>query len=362
MAKILISGYYGFDNAGDDSVLFGIISSLTKNDTSLEFSVLSNSPDKTINKFGVSAYNRWNLWDILHQIRKHDLLVMGGGSLLQDATSPRSVFYYLGIVMVAKLYRKPVVFYAQGIGPINKSISKRLIRYIVSKVDVITVRDYESGEDLKRIGVHKTPIVTADPAVTIPASSIDLEIGKEILSQLNLTGQRTIAISVRHWKKEDHYKKVLAEVADYFTKQGWSILFIPMQYPADVSSSKEIIKLMNHSAYVVDRPLDFKEIMSLIGNTRLILGMRLHSIIFAAVMNRPFVGISYDPKLDRFVERVDMATAGHIKDLQAEKIIENIQYTLDHEDQIKIDLADSMTKIISKAEQNSQLTIEQLNK
>lgn len=361
MAKILISGYYGFDNAGDDSVLFGIISSLMLKDSTLEFSVLSNKPDKTNRMFGVSSYNRWNLLEVMRQIKKHDLLVMGGGSLLQDATSPRSVFYYLGIVMFAKVLRKPVVFYAQGIGPINKSISRRLIRRIVNKVDVISVRDYESGEDLKRIGVQKEPIyITADPAVTIQPSSINLEIGQTILEELNLSPEKTIAISVRYWKKEDHYKRVLADVADHYIRLGWNVLFIPMQYPADVSPCKDIINIMSETAHVIDRPLDFKEIISIIGNTRLVLGMRLHSIILAAVMNTPFVAISYDQKVDRFVERINMTSAGHIKDLQVGHVIKCIDQTLGNEEAVKKLLADNMEEIIKKAEQSSQLTLDQL--
>src|SRR5690606_41717164 len=101
MGKILISGYYGFDNAGDDSVLYGIINSLQKHDASLQFSVLSNQPEKTEQMFGIAAYNRWNDIEVIGQLKKHDLLLMRGGSLLQDATSPRSALCYLGTGVVA---------------------------------------------------------------------------------------------------------------------------------------------------------------------------------------------------------------------------------------------------------------------
>lgn len=120
MTRILISGYYGFDNAGDDSVLFGIIGSLKKQIPNVELAVLSNTPEDTQRLFGISSFNRWKIGTIIQEIKKSDLLIMGGGSLLQDATSPRSVIYYLGIAMIAKILRKPVIFYAQGIGPITK--------------------------------------------------------------------------------------------------------------------------------------------------------------------------------------------------------------------------------------------------
>lgn len=361
MAKILISGYYGFDNAGDDSVLYGIVSSLRKKDNTLQFSVLSNRPEKTEQTFGIKAFNRWSIIEVLRQLKNHDLLVMGGGSLLQDATSPRSVVYYLGTVLAAKLFGKPVVFYAQGIGPIEKSFSKRLIKFIVNKVDVITVRDFGSGEDLKRFGVIKTPIfVTADPAVTIPAESIDLNIGKKLLTTLAINPKETMAISVRSWKKEENYLAQLAEVADHYASKGWKILFIPMQYPEDITACRDIMKRMTKPAYIIEQQLNFKEIMSVIGNIRFVLGMRLHSIILAAVMNVPFVGISYDPKIDRFVERVNMHSAGHISNLHTQKVIERIDYTLQHEAQIKAVIAKSMSNIIVEAQRSSQLTIEQL--
>lgn len=361
MAKILISGYYGFDNAGDDSVLYGIITSLQKKDPTLELGVLSNQPEKTKSTFGIAAYNRWKISEVLKRIKEYDLLLMGGGSLLQDATSPRSVVYYLGIVLVAKMFKKPVVFYAQGVGPIRQTFSKKLIHMIVNRVNVITVRDYESGEDLKQFGVTKAPIiVTADPAVTIPPESIDLTIGRDILSALQVSLTKTIAISVRTWKKELHYKSVLAQVADHYASQGWNILFLPMQYPADLAPSQEIMSMMKHKASLIDKPINFKEIMSIIGNVELVLGMRLHSIILAAVMSVPFVGVSYDPKIERFIERLEMYSAGHIKDIDPQKVIHYIDETLENKEATKELLAAKMKEIIRQAQQSSQLTVDQL--
>lgn len=360
MSKILISGYYGFQNAGDDSVLYGIITSLQKRDPSIKLSVLSNHPEKTESMFNVSSYDRWNLFEVIKRIREHDLLLMGGGSLLQDATSPRSVLYYLGLVMVAKIFRKPVVFYAQGIGPINKSYSKKLIKYIVNKVDVITVRDTESGEDLKLFGVNAPIIVTADPAVLIQPSNIDMNIGKKLLDSLQIDGEKTIAISVRSWKKERRYLEQIAFVADHYANLGWNILFIAMQHPDDIKTCHKIIDKMTNNASIINEKLNFKEIMSLIGNVRFVLGMRLHSIIFAAVMNVPFVGLSYDPKIDRFVKRVSMYSAGHITNLNTEKIIEYVDETLENENEVKNTISENMSTIISEAETSSSLTIEKL--
>jgi polysaccharide pyruvyl transferase CsaB len=363
MARILISGYYGFDNAGDDTVLYGIISSLTKHIPSAELAVLSNTPSETEELFGIPAFNRWRMSAIINQLQKSDLLVMGGGSLLQDATSPRSVIYYLGIVMMAKMLGKPVIFYAQGIGPISRGISKRLIRMIVNRVDIITVRDEQSGEDLKSFGVTQAPIyVTADPAVTINPGQIDISYGQRVIQKYKPgTTKPIMTISVRAWKNEQRYKETIAQFADEALRRGWEVFFLPMQNPADLAPSQDIVKLMREpGAVVIEEKMNFKQIFSFIGASGFVLGMRLHSVILAAVMNVPFAGISYDPKMDRFVQRLGMTSAGHINDLQYESLLENVEPLLRDLSGTRQKIKHHLGELVREAEKSSLLAVELL--
>ncbi|MBN6186611.1 polysaccharide pyruvyl transferase CsaB [Aneurinibacillus sp. BA2021] len=365
MARILISGYYGFDNAGDDTVLYGIISSLTKHIPGVELAVLSNTPAETQTLFGIPAYNRWRMGSIITQLQQSDLLVMGGGSLLQDATSPRSVIYYLGIVMIAKMLGKPVIFYAQGIGPITSTISKQLIRRIVNRVDVITVRDEQSGADLQSFGVHKAPIyVTADPAITINPSQVDITFGQSIIQKYKPgTTKPIMAISVRAWKQEQHYKSVIARFADEALRRGWEVFFLPMQNPADLAPSLDIVEQMTESgAVVIEEKMNFKQIFSFIGASQFVLGMRLHSVILAAVMGIPFAGISYDPKMDRFVQRLGMTSAGHIKDMQYESLLAHIEPLLADLPGTREKIRHNIGSLIADAEKSSRLAVELLER
>lgn len=356
MSKVLISGYYGFDNAGDDTVLFGIISSLQKLYPAIQISVLSNKPKETTALFGIPAYNRWRFTEIMKQLRKTDLLLMGGGSLLQDATSPRSVMYYLSIVTMAKFLKKPVIFYAQGFGPISHPISKVLIKSIVNKVDVITVRDQGSADDMKQLGVTRPIHITADPAVTIRPEDIDLGLSHHRLIQ---NGKRSMAISIRKWKNEENYKKVIAKMADEMIEKGWNVYFLPMQYPADVAPSQEIIHHMTRpGAVLLNDKMNFHEIISFIGNMDFILGMRLHSIIIAAVMGVPFVGVSYDPKIDRFIERVQMDSAGSIQTLTYEALSEKVNQNLLSIEEVTCRLTSEVTELTAQAEQSSLLAVD----
>ncbi|MFY0543737.1 polysaccharide pyruvyl transferase CsaB [Brevibacillus sp. H7] len=363
MSRILISGYYGFNNAGDDVVLYGIISSLRREQPNISLAVLSNQPERTEALFGIPAYNRWSLSTIIRELKRSDLLVMGGGTLMQDVTSPRSVLYYLGIVMIAKLLRKPVVFYAQGFGPILKPLSRRMIKQVVNHVDVITVRDYESGEDFKACGVHKAPLyVTADPALTIHPDDVSDEQGKRLLSGLfDDLSRPLVAISVRDWKQEQQFKQAIADAADSFIENGWNVLFLPMHYPSDLAPSQQIMALMKQpGAKLLEQPVSFHEIMSVLKQCTYVVGMRLHSLILACMLKIPFTGISYDPKIDRFVERAGMPCAGHIRDLNRTALLSLLKKHLDNLPQEKQVIEERSRLLAREAARSSELVLQAL--
>ncbi|MBQ1603097.1 MAG: polysaccharide pyruvyl transferase family protein, partial [Oscillospiraceae bacterium] len=112
MVNILISGYYGFDNIGDESILRTVINSLRARVPDCHLTVLSHNPAATREKYGVDAVDRMSLREIVREIRRCDLLISGGGSLLQDVTSSKSIHYYLTIIRLAKLYGKKVFIYS----------------------------------------------------------------------------------------------------------------------------------------------------------------------------------------------------------------------------------------------------------
>lgn len=365
MSRILISGYYGFNNAGDDVVLYGIISALRREQPNISLAVLSNQPDRTTSLFGIPAYNRWSLPVIMRELMKSDMLVMGGGTLMQDVTSPRSVLYYLGIVTIAKMLGKPVVFYAQGFGPILKRISRTLIKRVVNRVDVITVRDYESGDDFKACGVTKAPIyVTADPAMTISPSDVSDERGQELLRGLfpDLT-KPLVAISVRDWKQEQAFKQVIARASDMFVEKGWNVLFLPMHFPSDLAPSREIIGMMRSAgAQLLDASVTFHDIMSVLKQCDYVVGMRLHSLILACMLQRPFTGISYDPKIDRFVERAGMPSAGHITQLDESFLLPLLEERISQLDREREIIREHSRILAQEASKSSELVLKALRR
>lgn len=363
MPRILISGYYGFDNLGDDTVLFGIMSSIRKHHPDAELVVLSNQPARTKALFGIEAVNRWNFMTIFKEITRCDMLVMGGGSLLQDVTGGRSILYYLGIARLTQLLGKPIVFYGQGVGPISKPLSEKLIRQVVNDVDVITVRDAKSREDLLSYGVEKPEIhVTADPAFAINPDLFSYDAGARLLMEFGVRSkymggdQKVVGIAIRNWATSHPFHEILAKNADDLVRAGWRVVFIPMQYPSDVGASQRVLSHMKERAVLLNRQFSFRDIANVIANTDLIIGMRLHSLILAAHCDVPFVSLSYDPKIDRFVQRVGYnQEIDSVNDVTYERLHARIEDSINNLDQYRDMMKPHVEELRREAELSGQL-------
>ncbi|BEU87895.1 polysaccharide pyruvyl transferase CsaB [Selenomonas sp. TAMA-11512] len=315
MKNIVISGYYGSKNAGDEAMLAAMIEVLSDLDPKLHIKVISANPVDTKRRHGVESIPWLSLLRIWKALGEADLLLSGGGSLLQNVTSKRSLYYYLSIIFMAQLRSVPVMLYAQGIGPILGFAARKIMQKLCNRSALITVRDQGSLSELLELGIDKPPIeATADPVLAI--HPVTKDIGHEILKWNNADGIRpVIGISVREWKGWKHYKEMLAKAADQMVHElGARVVFLPMQYPEDVKVAQLIHDMMQEDSIVLDAEYTTSELLSIVGNMDLLVSIRLHALIFAGVMGVPMVGLSYDPKIDRFLSSVGEHAVG---DLQA---------------------------------------------
>lgn len=316
MAKVVLSGYYGFNNLGDEAVLFSILKTLRDLRLGLRIEVLSNRPEETAEIYKVTVANRWKLMDIYRALKEADMLISGGGSLLQDVTGLKSLIYYLGVIGLARLLGKPVFFYAQGIGPVNSKLGRLLMRLVVNRVNYITVRDESSRQDLADMKITRPRVtVTADPVLGLEQKFIDEKIGGQILQEAGLDlsiERKLVGVSVREWQGLTAYKEMLGEVCDKLARLGYQVVFLPMHYPDDLETSREIVSRMEQPAVVLSGQYSVIEMASLIANMDLLIGMRLHALILAAVMHVPPVALSYDPKIDRFMDLLGRKAAADV--------------------------------------------------
>lgn len=308
---IVLSGYFGFDNVGDEAILFSMIHALRKIDPQIKLTVLSNQPEKTANTYDVEAVNRWNMKEIIQLIKNSDGLISGGGSLLQDATGWKTIPYYISMMKIAKWHKKPVFIYAQGMGPITGKFNRWLTKQSLNKVDAITLRDEASKKLLEELGVHKVMNIVPDPVTGLDTTGFT----NDWIENLDTT-RPIIAVSVREWAlaktETSHFKVEIALALDELVRLGNQIVFVPMHGEHDLRASEKTALHMKETSKIAPADASIEEKIALIGRADVLIGMRLHALIFAATTATPFIAISYDPKIDAFAAISEQTLIGHV--------------------------------------------------
>lgn len=282
MRKILLSGYYGFNNLGDEALLQGLLTALSPKH---DLTILSAQPAQSRTLHQHKARHRYTA--LLPALWQHDVLISGGGSLLQDKTSRRSLQYYLGVIRLAKWLGKKVIVYGQSIGPLSEWGQQQLVKVLQ---DVpIAVRDKASQRLLASWGIEA--MLCADAALLLAPSMV---------------------------KKAEAEKKqskniILIPRAGY-PELSQSLIALAQNYPADYSimplqpheDAQEMARIqaaLPRAAYLhVIQP---KAALEQLQRASFVFSGRLHGAILAAVAERPFAAFAYDPKVQAFCDEAD---------------------------------------------------------
>lgn len=332
---IVVSGYYGFRNSGDEAVLQSILSALEEEGRAagivIKPVVLSIDPEWTSRTYGVKAVHRMKLAEVRNAIKNSDGLISGGGSLLQDATGLGSIPYYLGILKLAQWMGKPTFIYAQGIGPVNRKLFRPFIASVFRRCEYISVRDSESAALLHSMGVARDGI----QVVPDPVMGLALPEGEAAGAATGSEELPVVGVSVRFWNADRSELAKLAEgLASLCRRCAVHIRFLPFHVPGDDEASRFVIEQMGNvaefgcavsTAAETEHPY---EMLREVSRCRLLIGMRLHSLIYAASQEVPLLGISYDPKIDHFLSRLASVPVGSSAELdprivtsQAERLL-----------------------------------------
>jgi len=305
--RILISGYYGCGNLGDEAILAGITQGLKRLLPQVELVVLSGAPAETAKQYGVTAFPRTAWGEIRREMGRVDLFISGGGGLLQDVTSWRSPFYYLGLIWLAKRRGLKTAVIFQGIGPLRRPWLKKLTGKILRRVDLIAVRDEASAQALVAMGLPADKIQVGVDAVWL--------LSPEGEAPTLARPQPKIGIFLRPLpgKKVEETPELWHAISqgleEFLDTQGGSGIFVPMQKPEDITAAEAVRRQLSVESQLRVEDFSPPEMLQLIGQFDLVLGMRLHSLIFAARQGVPPVGISYDPKVDAALAQMGLAPA-----------------------------------------------------
>ena len=326
----------------------------------IEITVFSASPKDTANLYKVRALPRTLIPHVARALKECDLLISGGGSLIQDATSFRSLSYYLSVIALAKLYRRKVMVLGQGIGPLRRRISRRLAGKVLSKTDLITVRDVQSAGLLRQMGVCRPPVeVTADPTFLLQPCSAAESAG--LMSEAGLSeNDDVIAVSLRRWPEtpeiEEAAAKSLAELAQTLPAK---LLLVAMQSPDDELLARQV-KATVGEAVVQPAPWTAEQLLGVLSRCRLVVGMRLHALVFAAAVGIPCLGISYDPKVEQFLAATGQKGTS-LGETVSGHLAERVMDAWDARDALASRLAETVPAMRDAAAENIRLAAELLD-
>ena len=361
--NVVMSGYYGFSNTGDDAILESISRGVRQVSDEVELTVLSKDPALTRKQYGLNAVSRFNFFKVIAALKKSDVLLSGGGSLLQDTTSTRSLVYYLSIMDLAKLMGKPVMLYANGIGPVRKAGNRSKVKKAVQAAAAVTLRDHSSAQELRAMGVDRPDLyVTADPVFRMESAAPRR--ADELIAGTGLAqGKPFAAVSVRDWEAAGGFPEELAKVCDHLRRcHGMEILFLLMQPGVDRGATDRVRKAMKEPSCLLEQPCSPGEMMAVLGRAKVCLAMRLHTLIFAARMADPTIGLVYDPKVESFLEELGLPSAGHVENFDAAHAVALTDALMTDYDETLNRLRERSEAMSAAAGENERLLLELLKK
>lgn len=307
---VLIAGYYGAGNTGDEAILSGMLTAL-REEGIRDITVLSRNPAETRELHGVDSIfcgrRLKGLGAVYRCLHSSRLLILGGGGLLQDH-SARVVPYWLSRVALALAAGTPVMYYAQGIGPLETEKARKLVARLSNRVKYITLRDEASLCLLRDLGVERASMeVTADPALGIRIKSDGAGLLKKAGVDLK-DGKLKIAVSLRSWQGEEEYLPVLTRALQELHRQlPVQFIFFPFQYGCDEEVSLQVLQAAGGAEDCIVKGRHTPEqVAAMLKEMDGVIAMRLHGVILSALSCVPAFGLIYDPKVKSFMERAGL--------------------------------------------------------
>ena len=302
----LVCGAYGRGNAGDDAILEAIVTELRQIDPDLPVWVLSRRPEETRRTYRVNSIYTFAFPRFLRRMCKTRLYINGGGSLMQDVTSHRSLWFYLFTISAAKRLGNRVLMYGCGIGPIHSPSNRRLAaRVLQNRVDAITLRDTHSSAELADMGVTRPEIIlSADPTVILPAAPGAVVDG--LMESLGLDPRgRYIGFTLRPWPGFEDKAALFGQAADYaYETYGLTPVFLPIEKRLDVASAQLAARHMKAPRHILEDTGSSDHTIGLLSRMQVVVSMRLHALVFAAGQGVPLVGVVYDQKISSFLSYI----------------------------------------------------------
>jgi polysaccharide pyruvyl transferase CsaB len=304
LTRAILCGYYGMGNAGDEALLVSLLQMLPE---SVEPIVLSGNPQATKKSYGVASCDRKSTFALLKVLSQSDVFIWGGGSLMQDSTSLASPIYYAGLMALAQQKGLKTIAWAQGIGPLNKPLTRWLTKQVLLGCNVISVRDQASAQLLHNWQLK--PVIAPDPVWALQSKTPPA---------LPDTDKPIVAVVLRSHPllTPEHLQTLISALHDFQIKSNSFILLIPFQPAQDQAIAEQVAAQLQQDCTIISIS-NPQQLKGLFKEVTMAIGMRLHSLIMAAGAGCRCFALSYDPKVSQLMAELNLP-GYELRDLPSE--------------------------------------------
>lgn len=287
---VLLCGYYGFGNLGDELLAQSLIALLERQGIPRKrVAILSASPGESGRAFGVEAFDRWSPAALFRALSRSRSLVLGGGGLFQDTTSLRSPFYYWAVVRMGSFLGCLPWCFGQSVGPLKTRSGIWLARNAMRQCAVRYVRDERSRALLGRWGLDSG--ISPDLVLSLPVTSPE--------------GPKSyILVNVRPWSGNlpERFAQALTVLS---RRTGKPLLGVGL-VREDIRTMED---LKAEGCLPEDMPVRLLEpgnLSEVMGQGTMAVGMRLHFNVLAFIHGLSCIAVPYDPKVEAFAGTWDI--------------------------------------------------------
>ena len=349
---LLFGGYFGYGNTGDDAVAEALIARIRKTHPGFPVALLSRSPERDAKRYAAPCFSRTSPLEIRRAIKGASAYLMGGGSLLQNLTSERSLSYYLALLKTANRRGIPTVMFSGGVGPLRGTGASRRVAKELERAAYLSVRDGRSAGYLAGLGIPEDRIHQgADPAFLLaPADPDRIAV---LLKRFRIDRENGRYLAVAAGAAGEYERAKLAVlVSEVCRRNRLTPLYFPLFPAKDSDAAKEIAASVGFGGRVLPG-LSPRETLGILPYCAAALSVRLHLLVFAVSAGIPAVGIGgSDPKIGAFAELAGLPEAVTLPAVSPEKIAALFGKLLERREEICDNIKNTREGLVHSAEED----------
>lgn len=360
--RVVLIGYYGKGNIGDDAILMQFLDEYHRINPMGHAVVLTHDTVDTSTRFNCSAVYIKDIKAVMKEVRKSKALIFGGGGQTLDRTDALLFSFFL--VLFTKLTRGKVMTYAIGVEKPHKTFNKVLAKHMYNfLIDMIIVRDEESHNFLRDIGVTKDISITADPVYGLKPNSeesVAVQAVHQTLKEFK-DDHPLLAMNFVYANDNPKYQKIkiyYGEIVQYCINKGYKVLLISMSpKEGDIDLINKIMAEVNSKddVYVLTDIKDPKELINLLQEADAVIAMRFHLLIFGVIQGKPLASIVRSPKVKSLMKSLEQSILCDINDFTLDQILTNIDQFMVNQEGYRESCLTNRKKIIERQKNNRLL-------